>query len=153
MKIKKISALILAATLTCSAPAFVYAEDSTSEAVDQAVEILSERGVEDMLSDPDNVVDIIVAVKDAVGSTDVSDDTLNSAMDTAASELGLTLDDSDKETLIKLYKQFKDMDLDEEQLRSKVNAVYDKLEELGITKEDVKGILGKIIDIVKSLLN
>lgn len=153
MKIKKISALILAATLTCSAPAFVYAEDSTSEAVDQAVEILSESGVEDMLSDPDNVVDIIVAVKDAVGSTDVSDDTLNSAMDTAASELGLTLDDSDKETLIKLYKQFKDMDLDEEQLRSKVNAVYDKLEELGITKEDVKGILGKIIDIVKSLLN
>ena len=45
------------------------------------------------------------------------------------------------------------MDLDENELRSQVNKVYDKLESLGITKEDVKGILGKLVDLVKEFLN
>ena len=38
-------------------------------------------------------------------------------------------------------------------MRSQVNKVYDKLESLGITKEDVKGILGKLVDLVKEFLN
>ncbi len=45
------------------------------------------------------------------------------------------------------------MDLDENELRSQVNKVYDKLESLGITKEDVKGILGKLVELVKGFLN
>ena len=45
------------------------------------------------------------------------------------------------------------MDLDEDELRSQVRKVYDKLESLGITKDDVKGVIGKLIDIAKSLLN
>ena len=45
------------------------------------------------------------------------------------------------------------MDIDEEQLRTEINKVYDKLESLGITKEDVKGILGKLVDVVKNILN
>ena len=64
-----------------------------------------------------------------------------------------TLSDSDKSTLIQLYNKFKNMDLDENELRSQVNKVYDKLESLGITKEDVKGILGKLVDLVKEFLN
>jgi len=34
-----------------------------------------------------------------------------------------------------------------------VNKVYNKLEELGNTKEDVKGILGKLVDLARSILN
>ena len=45
------------------------------------------------------------------------------------------------------------MDLDEDELRSQVRKVYVKLESLGITKEDVKGILGKLLDLVKGILN
>ena len=44
------------------------------------------------------------------------------------------------------------MDIDQEQLKSHISQVYDKLESLGITKEDVKGILGKLIDVVKNIL-
>ena len=36
-------------------------------------------------------------------------------------ELGVTLSDSDKSTLIQLYNKFKNMDLDENELRSQVN--------------------------------
>ena len=45
------------------------------------------------------------------------------------------------------------MNLDKDELRTQVNKVYDKLESMGITKDDVKGILGKLVDIVKGILN
>ena len=151
MRINKLTAIVLAGAISCTAPAMVYADD-TSAAVDQAVEMLQESGVDELLSDPDKVVDIIVAAKEAVGQTDVSDDTISSAIDVAASSLGVTLSDSDKSTLVSLYNKFKNMDLDEEQLRSQINQVYDKLESLGITKEDVKGVFGKIVSLVKDIL-
>ena len=151
MRINKLTAIVLAGAISCTAPAMVYADD-TSAAVDQAVEMLQESGVDELLSDPDKVVDIIVAAKEAIGQTDVSDDTISSAIDVAASSLGVTLSDSDKSTLVSLYNKFKNMDLDEEQLRSPINKVYDKLESLGITKEDVKGVFGKLVSLVKDIL-
>ena len=152
MKINKLSALILAGALTCTTPAMVYA-DTTSDAVDQAVAVLEENGVDDLLSDPDKVVDIIVATKEAIGQADVSDEDISSAIDVAASGLGVSLTDSEKSTLVQLYNKFKNMDIDETELRSQITKVYDKLESLGITKDDVKGIIGKLIDIAKSILN
>ena len=151
MRINKLTAIVLAGAISCTAPAMVYADD-TSAAVDQAVEMLQESGVDELLSDPDKVVDIIVAAKEAVGQTDVSDDTISSAIDVAASSLGVTLSDSDKSTLVSLYNKFKNMDLDEDQLRAQINQVYDKLESLGITKEDVKGVFGKLVSLVKDIL-
>ena len=151
MRINKLTAIVLAGAISCTAPAMVYADD-TSAAVDQAVEMLQESGVDELLSDPDKVVDIIVAAKEAVGQTDVSDDTISSAIDVAAASLGVTLSDSDKSTLVSLYNKFKNMDLDEDQLRSQINQVYDKLESLGITKEDVKGVFGKLVSLVKDIL-
>lgn len=153
MKINKLSAIILAGALTCTTPAMIYADSTTDAAVDQAVELLQENGVDDLLSDPDKVVDIIVSVQEAVGQADVSDDVVSSAIDTAASELGITLSDSDKSTLVSLYNKFKNMDLDKEELRTQVNKVYDKLESLGITKDDVKGIIGKLVSLVKDIMN
>ena len=145
MKINKLSAFILAGALTCTAPAMV--------SVDQAVELLEQSGVDDLLSDPDKVVDLIISAQETLGTVNVTDDQISSALDVAAGELGVTLSDSDKSTLIQLYNKFKNMDLDENELRSQVNKVYDKLESLGITKEDVKGILGKLVDLVKEFLN
>ena len=145
MKINKLSAFILAGALTCTAPAMVYADQTTDAAVDQAVD--------DLLSDPDKVVDLIISAKETLGTVNVTDDQISSALDVAAGELGVTLSDSDKSTLIQLYNKFKNMDLDENELRSQVNKVYDKLESLGITKEDVKGILGKLVELVKGFLN
>ena len=154
MKInKKFSALVLAATLACTTPVMVYAQDSSSEMVDQAVELLEQSGVDDLLSDPDKVVDLIISAQETLGTVNVTDDQISSALDVAAGELGVTLSDSDKSTLIQLYNKFKNMDLDENELRSQVNKVYDKLESLGITKEDVKGILGKLVELVKGFLN
>ena len=153
MRINKLTAIVLAGAISCTAPAMVYADQTTDAAVDQAVELLEQNGVDDLLSDPDKVVDLIISAKDTLGSVDVTDDQISSALDVAAEGLGITLSDSEKSTLIQLYNKFKNMDLDENELRSQVNKVYDKLESLGITKEDVKGILGKLVDLVKGILN
>lgn len=153
MRIKKLSVLILAGVLTCTAPAAVQADAQTDAAVDQAVELLEQSGISDFMSDPDNVVDVIIAAKETIGQADVSDEDIAAALDTAAAAAGFSLSDSDKDTLVRLYNKFKNIDIDEETLRTQVNKVYDKLESLGITKEDVKGILGKMIDIVKSIIN
>ena len=126
MKIKKLSAWILAGALTCTAPAVVSADTATDAAVDQAVDLLKESGIGDLLSDPDKVVDIIISAMDSVGQADVTDEEISSAIDTAAQAAGFTLSDSEKSTLVSLYNKFKNMDLDEEQLREQVHKVYDQ---------------------------
>ena len=68
MKINKLSAFILAGALTCTAPAMVYADQTTDAAVDQAVELLEQSGVDDLLSDPDKVVDLIISAKETLGT-------------------------------------------------------------------------------------
>ena len=123
MKIKKLSAWILAGALTCTAPAVVSADTATDAAVDQAVDLLKESGIGDLLSDPDKVVDIIISAMDSVGQADVTDEEISSAIDTAAQAAGFTLSDSEKSTLVSLYNKFKNMDLDEEQLREQVHKV------------------------------
>lgn len=153
MKIKKLSAIILAGAIACTTPAAVYADTSTDEIVNEAVELLEDNGVDDLLSDPDQVVDLIISAKDTLGDVDVTNDEIGAALDTAASAAGVTLTESDKSTLISLYNKFQNMDIDEDELRSSVNKIYDKLESLGVTKEDVKGILGKVIDVVKNILD
>ncbi len=153
MKIKKLSAWILAGALTCTAPAVVSADTATDAAVDQAVDLLKESGIGDLLSDPDKVVDIIISAMDSVGQADVTDEEISSAIDTAAQAAGFTLSDSEKSTLVSLYNKFKNMDLDEEQLREQVLKVYVKLESLGVTIEDVNSIFGKLVDMVKDILN
>lgn len=154
MRIKKLSALILAGVLSCTAPAAVYAGDDTVDtAVDAAVDILKDSEIDSLLSDPDKVVDIIMYVKESIGNQDVSDEDIVQVIGLAEESLQVQVSDSDKETLIKIFRKFQDMDLDEEQLKSQVHKIYDKLERLGITSDDVKGIVEKTIDFVKSLLN
>lgn len=153
MKINKLSALILAGALTCTTPAMIYADSTTDAAVDQAVEMLEQNGVDDLLSDPDKVVDLIISAQSTLGQVDVTDEEISSALDVAAGSLGITLSDSEKSTLVQLYNKFKNMNLDENELRTQVGKVYDKLESLGITKEDVKGVIGKLVDLVKGFLN
>lgn len=152
MRIKKLSAMIMAAMLACTTPVMVYADVTTEEAVDAAVEILENTGVDSLLSDPDTVVDIIIYAKNMIGEQDVSDDQIYDVIHMAEEEFNFSISDDEEETLVKLFKKFQDMDLDEEELRETVTKVYDTMEKLGITEDDVKGIISKAIDFVKNIL-
>lgn len=148
MRIKKFGALILAGVIMCSTPAVPVIASDTSEVVQ---EVITDNAIDSLASDPDAVVDIIMNVKDAVAQKDVSDDQIKSLIQTAEETVGVSLTDEEENKVVKIVKQIKNTDIDEAQLRSTVTKVYDKLEEMGIGKEEVKGILHKLVDFAKSL--
>ena len=142
------SSLSAAAAVTCTTPAVPAMAADTSESVQ---EIISDNEIDSLVSDPDKVVDIIMYVKNEAAKQDISDDQIRSLIQTAESTAGVSLSEEEENRIIKIVKQIKDSDIDEEQLRSAVTKAYDKLEEMGIGKEEVKGILHKLADFAKSL--
>ena len=150
MRIKKFGALILAGAIMCTTPA-VPAMASDEAATVQ--EVITDNAIDSLASDPDAVVEIIMNVKDAVAQQDISDDQLKSLIRTAEDTVGVNLTDEEENKVVNIVKQIKDTNIDEAQLRSTVTKVYDKLEEMGIGKEEVKGILHKLVDFAKSLFN
>ncbi len=129
MRIKKAGILIIAAAITCTTPAVPAMAADTSESVQ---EIISDNEIDSLVSDPDKVVDIIMYVKNEAAKQDISDDQIRSLIQTAESTAGVSLSEEEENRIIKIVKQIKDSDIDEEQLRSAVTKAYDKLEEMGI---------------------
>ena len=150
MKIKKIGALIMAGVLMCTAPA---ASVMASDAADTVQEIITDNEIDSLASDPDAVVDIIMYAKDQIAQQDISDAQIREIIQAGENTAGVSLTEEEENKLITIVKKVKDTNIDEEQLRSTVTKVYDKLQEMGIGKEEVKGILHKLVDFAKSLLN
>ena len=150
MKIKKFGALIMAGVLMCTAPA---ASVMASDAADTVQEIITDNEIDSLASDPDAVVDIIMYAKDQIAQQDISDDQIREIIQAGENTVGVNLTEEEENKLITIVKKVKDTNIDEEQLRSTVTKVYDKLQEMGIGKEEVKGILHKLADFAKSLFN
>ena len=146
MKVNKLSAVILAGVLACSTPSAVFAQESSAE------EILMDAAMDSLLSDPDKVADMIIFAKNMIDQQELSEEMKN-IIDQAADQFDVSISDSDKDTILKLVKKFKDMDIDEEQLREDIKSIYEKLDSLGVGKEEVKGFLGKLIDFAKNILD
>ena len=114
-----------------------------------SLEALIDSGVDAVFSDPDQTVDIIMYVKDKIGQQDVTDDQIRTVINEAAGAFQISLTDSEKDNLVDLARKVKDANIDEDELRSDVNAVFDKMDALGVEKNDVKGFLKKILNLVK----
>ncbi len=149
MKIKKIGILMIAGTLMCTSPvATVMASDAT----ETVQEIITDNEIDSLVSDPDKVVDIIMYAKDKVAEQDISDEQIREIIQAGEETAGVTLTKEEENKLINIVKEIKNADINEEQLRSTINKVYDKLEEMGIGKKEVKGILQKLIEFAKNIL-
>lgn len=114
-----------------------------------SLEALIDSGVDAVFSDPDQTVDIIMYVKDKIGQQDVTDDQIRTVINEAADAFQISLTDSEKDNMVDLARKVKDANIDEDELRSDVNAVFDKMDALGVEKNDVKGFLKKILNLVK----
>ena len=148
IKMKKSAALILAGVLACSTPMPVMASSNT-----EVVESLLDSGIDFLASDPGKAVDIIVYAKDLVDQQNITDDQVRSAITQAADHFGVSLSDSEVESLVSVVRKVLDANIDEAALRDDVNSVYNKLKDMGVTREDAKGLLSRLIDFVKGLLS
>ena len=145
IKMKKSAALILAGVLACSMPMPVMASSDT-----EVVESLLDSGIDFLASDPGKAVDIIMYAKDLVDQQNITDDQVRSAV-TQADHFGVSLSDSDVDSLVSVVRKVLDAKIDEDALRSDVNSVYSKLQDMGVTKDDAKGLVSKLIEFVKGL--
>lgn len=147
IKMKKAAALILAGTLVCSVPMSVMASGNTD-----VVESLLDSGIDFLASDPQKAIDIILYAKDLVDQQNITDDEVRSAINQAADHFGVSLSDSNVESLVSVVRGVLDAQIDEDTLRSDVTSVYNKLKDMGVTKDDAKGFLSGLLDFVKGLL-
>ena len=143
--IKKLTSIMMAGALAFSVPVPAIASGFDTS----SLEALIDSGVDAVFSDPDQTVDIIMYVKDKIGQQDVTDDQIRTVINEAADAFQISLTDSEKDNLVDLARKVKDANIDEDELRSDVNAVFDKMDALGVEKNDVKGFLKKILNLVK----
>ena len=143
--IKKLTGIMMAGALAFSVPVPAIASGFDTS----SLEALIDSGVDAVFSDPDQTVDIIMYVKDKIGQQDVTDDQIRTVINEAADAFQISLTDSEKDNLVDLARKVKDANIDEDELRSDVNAVFDKMDALGVEKNDVKGFLNKILNLVK----
>ena len=143
--IKKLTGIMMAGALAFSVPVPAIASGFDTS----SLEALIDSGVDAVFSDPDQTVDIIMYVKDKIGQQDVTDDQIRTVINEAADAFQISLTDSEKDNLVDLARKVKDANIDEDELRSDVNAVFDKMDALGVEKNDVKGFLKKILNLVE----
>ena len=144
IRMRKSAALVLAGVLVCSTPLPVMAAGNTD-----VVESLLDSGIDFLASDPQKAVDIILYAKDLLDQQNITDDQVRSAITQAADHFGVSLSDSDVNSLVSVVRSVLDAQIDEDELRSDVDSVYSKLKDMGVTKEDAKGLVAKLIDFVK----
>lgn len=154
MKIKKMTALIMAGVISCMTPAAVIASEQDLASEESMIESLVTDGyISELLSDPDKVVDIIMFVKNLLKDQNITEGDISSAIDMAADEFGISLSDSEKSSLVSIVKEMIEMDIDEDELRDYVEKIYSTMERLGIDQEDANGIIKKGISILKRFLS
>lgn len=147
IKMKKSAALILAGVLACSMPMPVMASSDT-----EVVESLLDSGIDFLASDPGKAVDIIMYAKDLVDQQNITDDQVRSAVTQAADHFGVSLSDSEVDSLVSVVRKVLDAKIDEDALRSDVNSVYSKLQDMGVTKDDAKGLCVEVNRICKRII-
>lgn len=148
-KIKKLTAAVMTAAVLFCAPVTSMAADTAGS---QAEEVIMEN-VDNLLSDPGQVADIIVYVKELINQQQITGDQIASGVDMAAEVLGISLTDSEKEAIVNVAQKVLAIDVDADALRSQIESVYDKMEDMGIGKEEVKGFIQKVIDFAKNILS
>lgn len=147
INMKKAAALFMTGFLACSMPVQTFASGTDTE----VVENLIDSGIDAIADDPDMAVDIIMYVKDLIDQQNISEEEIRAAINDAASQFGIDISDSEKDSLVNVIQKMLNLNINEEQLRSDVGSAYDKLKGMGLDKEKAKGIAGKIIDYVKAI--
>ena len=150
MKMKRLAAVVVAGVIPCSSPVGVMAS-STDELVSQAEDILKSNEIDSLASDPDKVTDMIIYVKNLIDEKDITEDQISEGIDRAEEHFGVSLSQDDKDSMVKIINKMQNLNIDESKLRSCVSDVYSTLEDMGVTKDDVKSIFRIALDFVKSL--
>lgn len=95
----------------------------------------------------DDVEQLMAFVKAKVVEENLdNEEAISKAIDQGASELGITVTEQEKASIISLMKKINDLDLDLDSMKSQAKDLFNKLEDMGIDKEKAKSFFQKIVD-------
>jgi uncharacterized protein YpuA (DUF1002 family) len=119
-------------------------------------ELVATSQIGDELGNTEQAENLIAAVKEAIVADSVTDpDKIEGIIEDAAGKLQITLTEEQKQMIRDLMEKIGNLDLNVEDLKSQVQGIYDKLDEMGIhiTQEDVQGFFAQISQWFSSIWN
>ncbi len=125
---------------------------------DAAVDELVTTGViGDALGSNDDAAKLFALLKQQVVQQKLSNEELGGAVDAACDQLGLKLTSDLKKEIVDVLVKVKETDIDPDTLATQAKDLYNKvsgsLKELGITREEAVGFLGKLVRWVVDFIN
>lgn len=129
-------------------------EEISAESMDTAVNelVVTSQMAEDMNSEDVEQLMAFVKAKVVEGGLD-NEEAISEAIDEGASQLGISITDEEKQTIISLMKKISDLDLDIDSMKKQAKDLFNKLEDMGIDKEQAKNFFQKIIDAIQKFFN
>ena len=104
--------------------------------------------------DSDDVEQLMAFVKAKVVEEGLdNDEAISKAIDEGAKELGISITDDEKQTIISLMKKIGKLDLNIDSMKSQAKDLFNKLEDMGLDKEQAKNFFQKVIDALQSFFN
>ena len=124
-------------------------EEISAESMDTAVNelVITSQMAENV--DSDQVEELIAYVKAEVVEHGLdNEEAIREVIDEGASQLGISLTEEEKDTIISLMQKIGELDLDVESMKEQAGELFNKLEEMGLDKEEAKNFFQKIIDAI-----
>ena len=129
-------------------------KEVSEESMDAAVNelVVTSQMAEDV--DSDDVEQLMAFVKAKVVEEGLdNDEAIGKAIDEGAKELGISITDDEKQTIISLMKKIGKLDLNIDSMKSQAKDLFNKLEDMGLDKEQAKNFFQKVIDALQSFFN
>jgi uncharacterized protein YpuA (DUF1002 family) len=129
-------------------------EDISEDSMDAAVNelVVTSEMAEDV--DSEDIEQLMAFVKTKVVEEGLSnDEAISEAIDEGASQLGITVTEDEKQSIISVMKKISSLDLDVDSMKNQAKDLYNKLEDLGIDKEQAKNFFQKVIEALQNFFN
>ena len=117
-------------------------------------ELAVSSGLGMVLEDPDRAEQLIGMIKNEVIANDYSREEMGSIIEKTAYEIQISLTEEDRQKILDLMDEMKGLDLNIDDLKGQVSAVYSKLQDvdLSVEKEQAKGFLDRLWERLEHLV-
>ena len=109
-----------------------------TESVENALhELVTETNVAQHTGDSDRTTQLIATVKQIIAEKNITDEKdIRDAIADVATQLGISLSESDIDSIVSLMKRLASMNLDADQLTEQAQSIYQKAKDSGLDLED-----------------
>lgn len=128
-------------------------EPISEEVKDAATEELVTTGkLSESIDDAEAASELIGYIKNEVIAKGVTSDAdIEEIIEQAANEMDITLSKEDIGNIVSSMKKISKLDLDLDSIKEQAKGLYDKLDALNISADEVQGVLDKILDFFKKI--